>query len=80
MSRVKCAVRLTDDDGMHAGDNPRLSLNPRLRDNQGLFPLENSTAVCQVIYSSLLPKYLEPLSHENECRTSFSDTAHLQSM
>ena len=29
-SRVKCAVRLTDDDGTQAGDNARLSLNQGL--------------------------------------------------
>jgi len=37
MSRVKCAVRLTDDDGTHAGDNPWLSLNPGLA-NWGVNP------------------------------------------
>ena len=26
-SQVRCTVRLTDDDGTQAGDNPRLSLN-----------------------------------------------------
>ena len=26
-SHVKCAVRLTDNDGTHTGDNPLLSLN-----------------------------------------------------
>jgi len=29
-SHVKCAVRLTDNDGTHAADNSRLSLNQGL--------------------------------------------------
>jgi len=40
-SRVKCAVRLTDDDGTHAGDNPWLSLNgglPELTRDDGTGP------------------------------------------
>ena len=37
MSRVKCAVRLTDDDGTHAEVNPRLSLNRGLA-NWGVNP------------------------------------------
>jgi len=32
-SRVKCAVRLTDDDGTHAGDNPWLSPACAVRQN-----------------------------------------------
>jgi len=38
-SQVKCAVRLTDDEGTEAGDNTRLSLNHkcavRLTDDEG---------------------------------------------